>query len=321
MRKLGVLAVTMNGSISPLQALREEFESLAPPVIIFNKSHSGSRLLGRLVEEAGFFMGAHQNESHDSLDLVELVEYLVGRYYPDYGSLWNRPREDEEALASLVRRVFAQHLEGFAPNGLWGWKLCETAYIVPVLDFLFPSALYVHLLRDGRDVAFCDHTSPEKPFWKKIYFDTDCIETWHRLRLDNRAYAERSHVYNAIHWTNSVRVGRSYGAMLRERYLEVRYEDLCLHFEPTARRVLDFIRAPCAAAAIQRMKGNVYPGSVSKHARQPQAKMHEVLEIEKQMLLAFGYLAADPSPPPPRSLRRRIKAALYRSWGMARPPA
>ena len=78
-------------AVSPLEAVRRAFSHLPGPVVIFNKSHSGSRLLAELVEEAGVFMGAHQNESRDSLDLVELVQHLVLTYYPDYSAPLGRP--------------------------------------------------------------------------------------------------------------------------------------------------------------------------------------------------------------------------------------
>jgi hypothetical protein len=298
----------MPSPTSSLQAVRAELARLPAPVILFNKSHSGSRLLARLVEEGGIFLGAHQNESRDSLDLLRLVEYLVGRYYPDYGPLWNPAGVQDAQLADLLREVFAAHLEGLPPGRRWGWKLCETAYILPVLDNLFPGAHYIHLLRDGRDVAFCDHTSPAPAFWRKIYFNTDRIESWHGRRLDPRAYEERSYVYNALHWVNSVSVGRAYGAMLRERYFEVRYEDLCRGFAPTARRVLEFIAAPQLEEALERVRAEVYEGSVAKHRAQPPGRMREVIEIEKALLLALGYLEADPFPPPSRSYGRRLKA-------------
>ena len=36
-------------------------------------------------------------------------------------------------------------------------------------------ARYIHLIRDGRDVAFSDHHAPDKAFWRKVYFNTDRI--------------------------------------------------------------------------------------------------------------------------------------------------
>ena len=63
---------------------RDELKSPSPPIVFFNKSRSGSRLLARLIEASGVFMGANQNDSKDSLDVLKLVENLVTRCYPDY---------------------------------------------------------------------------------------------------------------------------------------------------------------------------------------------------------------------------------------------
>jgi hypothetical protein len=278
---------------NPLTTVRDELQRLGPPIVIFNKSHSGSRLLARLIAEAGVFMGANQNESNDSWDVLKLVEYLVNEYYPDYGPLWDLNRAPDRALLDLIREVFPSHTEGLPPKAPWGWKLCETAYILPVLDFLFPNARYVHLIRDGRDVAFTDHRAPNRPFWKKIYFNTDGIMAWRGLKFHSRDYARRSHIYNAMHWANSVAVGRAYGAMLRERYREVRYEDLCESFDATATGLLEFIGASNIPATIEKIRPSIYTKSVHKYLAQPKEKVHEVVEIAKPLLLSLGYLKPD----------------------------
>ena len=291
-RRMMPSSVTVK-SFSPLATVRNELQGLGPPVVVFNKSHSGSRLLARLIAEAGVFMGAHQNESNDSIDVLKLVEHLVLRYYPDYSPLWHAEGSVDGALPDLVREVFASHTEGFDRNGRWGWKLCETAYILPVLDFLFPSARYIHLIRDGRDVAFCDHRAPNNPFWKKIYFNTDHLLAWRGLRFHRRDYERRSHIYNAMHWANSVAMGRAFGAMLRERYLEVRYEELCESFEQTAQRVLAFAGLDNTEETIRRVRPDVYRDSVGKYRRQPKEKVREVVEVAKPLLLSLGYLQPD----------------------------
>ena len=279
-----------------LGELRDELSAKTPPVVVFNKSHSGSRLLGTLIEAAGVFMGAHQNDSKDSLDVLPLVEHLVINHYPDYAPLWQGSGEGDAALPQIARTAFERHLEGFAgKSALWGWKLCETTYILPVVDFLFPRAKYIHLIRDGRDVAFSEHRAPNRPFWKKVYFNTDRISAWRGLRFHRRDYAQRSHIYNALHWVNSVSVGRAYGAMLRERCLEVRYEALCKDFEKTARQVLSFLDVDevTATEAIVRVQPQAHRAAVHKHLRQPQTKVREVVEIEKPLLLSLGYLEPD----------------------------
>lgn len=284
---------------APLTALRDELAQLPPPVVVFNKSHSGSRLLTELLAAAGVFMGAEQNASRDALPVLEVVEALVRRYYPDYAPLWDPEHEPDPALVPLVRTALARHLAGHEPGrgAPWGWKLCESVYALPVIDGLFPGARFVHLVRDGRDVAFCDHKGPTDAFWRKVYFDTERMRTFRGMPLDPGWYRRRAHVFNAQHWVNSVRVGRAYGAMLRERCLEVRYEDLCRDFPATATRVLHFTGAPRAGEAIERLAPSVRATSIGKHRLRPPSALAEVVEIEKPLLLALGYLRADPEPP------------------------
>ena len=276
-----------------LDGLRDAFQRYGSPVIVFNKSHSGSRMLAQLLDGAGIAMGAHLNESWDSLDVLELVEYLVTRYYPDYSPLWQPERPADRELQRLIGRVFERHLEGVAAGRRWGWKLCETVFILPVLDYCFPAAKYVHLIRDGRDVAFCDHKGPDSPFWRKIYFNTDRIRTHAGLRLSAQAYRRRSYLYNAIHWSNSVATGRAYGAMLRERYLEVRYEQLCSDLVGAAQPLLTALDAPHPTPAIDRLQPTVFASSVGKYRRFPATWVGQVTAIEKPLLLELGYMAAD----------------------------
>ncbi len=309
--------------VSALDVVRDELRSLGSPVVVFCKSHSGSRLLAQLIEGAGVYMGAHQNESSDSLDLLRLVQHLVERYYPDFGPLWdkNNRHPDLPSTDTIARQVFADHLQGFGPSKTrWGWKLCETLYVLPVIDFLFPDARYIHLIRDGRDVAFCNHTPPDTPFWKKVYFNTDRMEIWRKYRLNYNEYHRHRHLFNAVHWVNSVSVGRNYGAMLRDRYLEVRYEDLCGDFDSQAQRILAHIGVTSDGAIVKQLEQRVYSRSIGKHRQQPRSMQREVLQIEKSLLLELGYLDADPFQGPSRSFRRRIRSLLS-AWFSQKPGA
>ncbi len=192
------------------------------PVVLCNKSHSGSRLLARLLDRAGLFLGAHRNESEDAWDLLPVVRYLVIRHYPDY-----RATAADALLPDLLEAALARHLEGIAPGQPWGWKLSESGFILPVLAALLPRLRVVHLLRDGRDVAFSDHTGPTDAFWRKVFFDRDDIATWRGLALTGPAYRRRPHLFNARHWANAVAVTRRCGQTLGPRYRGMRCEALC----------------------------------------------------------------------------------------------
>lgn len=278
---------------SPFQQLRDELWTEDGPIVIFNKSHSGSRLLARVAEQGGVFIGAHLNDSKDSLDLNRLVYHLVVHHYPDFHLLWDELGRGDPDLAQLVRTVFASHFEGFdrTSNSKWGWKLGETSYIVPVIDYLFPNARFIHVIRDGRDVAFSDHHAPNTPFRKKVYFNTDRIDTWRGLKLTQWAYWRRSHIFNALHWVNSVEVGRAFGTGLGDRYMEIRYEDLCEDFEVTVRGALDFMGlGNKASKVITTLLPTVYRSAVHKYRTQPRNKLQEVLEITEPLLVSLGYL-------------------------------
>lgn len=276
-----------------LDPCREALRRYGPPVIVFNKSHSGSRVLAELLSTAGIAMGSDLNDSWDSVTLLALVDALVTRYYPDYSPLWSNDSPPDRDLQQLILDVFRRHLRGISPGRPWGWKLCETTYILPILDYCFPGAQFIHLIRDGRDVAFCDHKGPDNPFWRKVYFNTDRIRSHAGLRLSAPAYRRRSHLYNARHWSNSVSVGRAYGAMLRHRYVEVRYEDLCRDFASTARPLLLRIGAPEADHAIEKMGPVIHRAAIGKHRHFPRSWVRQVVEIEKPLLLELGYLKQD----------------------------
>jgi hypothetical protein len=88
---------------------------------------------------------------------------------------------------------------------------------LPLLAELFPEAVFVHMVRDGRNVVLSR------------------VETaWGTNRFD----------FETLQWRSQVERGRADGsARGPDRYLEIRYEDLVADPEATARRV-------CALAAL-----------------------------------------------------------------------
>ena len=95
-----------------LARLAKQWAPYGPPTIVFNKSHSGSRLLARFLADAGLFMGNDRNEAEDSADILRLVRPLVEHYYPNYSSLL---RDGNAELEDTVNSVF-EHLRGHRPG-------------------------------------------------------------------------------------------------------------------------------------------------------------------------------------------------------------
>jgi hypothetical protein len=81
--------------------------------------------------------------------------------------------------------------------------------------------------------------------------------------------------------------------MLRDRYLEVRYEDICLDFDHAAGRVLSFIGAPNPTRAMAQVRPRVRTDRVHTYLSQPRRKVRNVVALIKPLLLALGYLEDD----------------------------
>jgi hypothetical protein len=307
----GLAPTSVCAGVRRLDRIASGLAALGSPIIVFNKSHSGSRLLAQLLAELGVFMGSHLNGSQDALPFVDLVQYIVEKHVPNYQNLFTQGDPD---LEGVVHAALSAHLSEFRRPGLWGWKLCETVYIVPVLARLFPGAKFIHLVRDGRDVTFCDHVAPKAAFWRKVYFHTDQIERWIGLPLTNRSYRANSHVFNARHWVMSVSLGRSYGAMLGERYIEVRYEDLVNDLEGSAKILCDRVGIPYQPERVHALARTVRRGSVSKWRRQTRWKVREALAVLEPTLSEFGYASERMEALPLRRLWiRRLLWSPFRS--------
>lgn len=117
-------------------------------------------------------------------------------------------------LRDLVEMVYRWHMEAEGKSR-WGDKTPAYIEIVPALATMFGDAKFIHLIRDGRDVA--------KSFQR---------QGW---------YGPGLHGY-AREWLRAVELDLKFGTTpLNERILRVRYEDLVLHPEATLRGVCAFI--------------------------------------------------------------------------------
>ena len=96
----------------------------------------------------------------------------------------------------------------------WGDKTPAYVKRMPMIDRALPEARFIHVIRDGRDVAL----SRAKRTMRKAATPERAAQTWRKRILKAREQAGRL-----------------------EGYLEVRYEDLVTDTEATLRRVTDLI--------------------------------------------------------------------------------
>jgi hypothetical protein len=205
----------------------------AAPFFIVGSGRSGSTLLRMMLichsrltipTETWYLIPlVKQFSLHRPLNPEEIssaVSIITGHYrWPDLKldtqefrqrvNLLSRPR-----VSDIAEVVYRWHMESEG-KPRWGDKTPVYIEIVPQLARMFPNARFIHLVRDGRDVA-------------KSFQATGWVTRWLH---DNTSEWNRA---LACYW----RWARS---EFRDRILLVRYEDLVLETETTLREICRFI--------------------------------------------------------------------------------
>ena len=259
----------------------ESEQDFSSPVIVGGSGGSGTRMICAILAKAGVFMARHVNPSNDAMFIDEFLNTRLNAILEQSHSVDYSP----EQINDDIRAAFAADLEhlirgcysdrpAYAPH--WGFKHPRTAYILPFLHQLHPQMTFIHVIRDGRDMAFSKNHNqarlhfeammnrrytPNSPF--------DSIALWNQMNCEAAKWAERN---------------------LGERYLCMRYEDICAHPEQEVQRLLAHIGME--NADISRLLHYVTPSSGIGRWRETDARLTEVLEeLGAGALTRFGYKA------------------------------
>jgi hypothetical protein len=183
---------------------------------------------------------------------------------------------DGMPVGQAIGTVYAVYADEQA-KPRWGDKTPMYMQNLRLLERLFPDALYVHLIRDGRDAA-TSFLSMSRGI---------VTETW----MHPRTPADF-----ACQWRTEVAAARRLGRRVGARYLEVRSEDLVADVEPTLRRVCEFARLEYEPGMVD------YAGSVDVSAKPHQQRLKQpptkgVRDWRRQMsssdAAAFEHVAGD----------------------------
>jgi GT2 family glycosyltransferase len=191
----------------PVERLAPGFE----PGVIGATGGSGTRVLAAIVQRGGMFIGSDLNRSLDALDFAAFFDRWAGR----------DPTPD--AAAELRALVTRQHEEaGGAP---WGWKEPRSVYLLPLLAAELPGLRFLHVVRDGRDMALSENQVQLRKHGDAVLGASDepqelrSIALWREVNLQTADFGERE---------------------LGDRYLRIRFEDLCARPAGTVAQVLGF---------------------------------------------------------------------------------
>lgn len=127
---------------------QQPFPIGSPPVVIGAMGGSGTRVLVTILQLAGFWMGNWVN--HKTGDAMA-TRYLLQKAFD---RLFEEKNHPEPQLIQLFSQLIQAHRRGMLDsNGLWGWKNPRSMWIIPFLASLYPEMKFIHVVRDGRDMA------------------------------------------------------------------------------------------------------------------------------------------------------------------------
>jgi sulfotransferase family protein len=253
---------------------------LIAPVVVGGTGGSGTRAVARVLMALGVNMGRSRNPSEDELSFAAFDwrwgRELLATHLGDSG------RRDAEPVAA--RQAFAELLRshGERASGCWGWKHPHSYLLLRFLHGMSPGLRFVHVVRDGRDMALSGNQRQLKRYGS--------------LLLGPEAGAMDSPARSATFWSRAnCFAADTADAQPGMAYLCVRFEDLCADPIASIRRLAQFAdvdqRGAAAAAAL------VTPPTTLGRWRNVGPSLASTLEHgAKDGLMRFGYVSRT-SPP------------------------
>jgi len=236
---------------------------------------SGTRVVTRILREAGLFTGAELNESEDAWKFGDYSDRWVDVYLSHGGHAL--PAGVERAMLDDLGTLLLEHCSQLEPGQPWGWKEPRSIYLLPFFHRHLPALRFLHVVRDGRDMALSVNQNQLRkhgdaaPIPSGLSEQARSMALWSWVNLAAARYGEER---------------------LGERYLRIRFEDLCARPVEVAGSILGFfeIRGDPAAAS----DAVVPPGSLGRWRTEPPATIAALEEQGKTALVVLGYAPAGP---------------------------
>lgn len=238
-----------------------------PPIAIGGLGGSGTRVFSALLQAAGFYMGSCQNDPLDNLWFTVLFKRAAwGRPpNPDQPNpddvatsvrlftramttgLANSVSDSDLALFDQLRTdlppvgnwrcgttgtsvdsLLASLNSTEHANRPWGWKEPNTHIFLPHLDHHIDGLKYIHIVRNGLDMAFSTNLW-QMNHWSHLYGLVHTKDTSLPLR-------------QLRFWTAANRATINYGRThMPDRFLVIQYEDFCAQPHFHLERIQKFI--------------------------------------------------------------------------------
>lgn len=252
------------------------------PVVIGATGGSGTRALRAVLMLYGAYMGEHVSSAGDAWDFSVFYDLWIDATLRHTRSLNYRlddlPAEVREpALARLRESVSAYCGRFDTGRGPWGFKGPRSMYALPYLHRLLPGMTFLHLIRDGRDMAISRNHGQVRKHYAAVFgeapgddLDVAAARLWSKANLEANAWCR---------------------ANLPDRHMIVRYERLCDQPAETIADILRLLRWPCTQDQLSQLVRAIRPSpGIGRWRSAPKAGMTPIAAACSDSLRTFGYL-------------------------------
>jgi hypothetical protein len=262
----------MRRTVRDMQARHQMYRAPAP-LIIGGVGGSGTRLFVDFFKSAGMFMGSRLDEHNDARSLIPYMKGWIPTYLGHNRQLTPllMKRFVHDAELSFIRH------RDYMPDPMmpWGVKEPPLILLLPLIIQMFPQMKFLHIVRDGRDMAFSDNQRQTLLFAPYL--------------SDKRLWDAPLPVRSIAYWSLVNCETRKFGDdVMKDRYLMMRFEDACNNPRTVLKQVFDFVGLPngdldAAAAAIK------IPESIGRWKSHDPQMIEAVLREGTAGLAEFGY--------------------------------
>lgn len=248
------------------------------PLIIGATGGSGTRVIARIARHAGYDLGRNVNSAEDALEFYSFHDKWINRFVGTDRKGFRLPAGELEQIRSEFQSALNRHRPPNSQTTHWGWKAPRSVYLLSFLHEQFPNLKFIHVVRDGRDMALSRNQN-------QLNKHGAAVLSWSERLFRSRA--ERS----ILLWERVNLYAAKFGeSKLHQDYLRVRFEDLCGKPVETTAHIVNFLGAPIDSKSIARAE-IAPPSTLQRWQTYPPALIVKLEQLGGESLRKFGYLA------------------------------
>ena len=285
-----------------------------PPIIIIGMSRSGTGVLTKSLEGLGLFVGLRKERNHEALFFEKLNRWLLiqcsgGLENPKTIKYLLEDKESRRLFVNFINFIMktplaisflgpGKYLRYHTPANLdipWGWKDPRNTYTLPIWLDIFPDAKVIHIYRHGVDVVNSlwvrrehglSRLKDRHPRFRSFYWFYLTLKFVQRQRtfVDLRC-ASMEDALNM--WEEYLQEARSSAGNLKERALEIKYEDLLEEPVRTLMNAADFCELNASVRKIELITHDIKRNRAYAYLSDP--KLKEFAASVADRLKIYGY--------------------------------